>query len=181
MEHNGRLYQAPQSLSTSNPWDVLPWLESGISTGQVPTVVKVTLSTASGDAVITTSGTCSYSATSLNPIICFPDSRVTHIAIAVGGKKWEMNLSPLNGMAVYVNPSLAGNALVNGTVDGSGSSAIIEPANGTLVVSAVSNPLVMQWQAAVSGNNIIGLGSSNFPSSCDLMFSSWQIPCLPVH
>lgn len=188
MEHNGRLYHAPQSLSTSNPWDVLPWLESGISTGQVPTVVKVTLSTASGDAVITTSGTCSYSATSLNPIICFPDSRVTHIAIAVGGKKWEMNLSPLNGMAVYVNPSLAGNALVNGTVDGSGSSAIIEPANGTLVVSAVSNPLVMQWQAAVSGNNIIGLAaacrpiySGGFGRYPVYLFTDKGIMALPQH
>lgn len=188
MEYNGRLYHAPQSLSTTSPWDVLPWLESGISAGQAPTVVKVTLSTVSGEVVITKSGTCSHSATSLNPYIAFPDSRATHIAIAVGSKKWEMDLSPLNGMAVYVNPSLAGNALENGTVDGSGSSVIIEPANGLLVVSTVGNPLVTQWQAAVSGNSIMGLAaacrpiySGGFGRYPVYLFTDHGIMALPQH
>jgi len=163
MEHNGRLYQAPQSLSTSCQCGVLPWLDGGVGAGQVPALVRVTFSTASGEAVITASTTCSHSAASLNPLITFPDPRATHIAIAVGGRKWEMDLSPLDGMAVYLNPSLASNSMVSGAVDSGAADALVEAASGTLVVSAVNNALVGQWQATVSGHSIMGLGAACRP------------------
>ena len=74
-----------------------------------------------------------------------------------------MDLSPLGGMAVYLNPSLASNSMVSGAVDSGGADALVEAASGTLVVSAVNNALVGQWQATVSGHSIMGLGAACRP------------------
>lgn len=190
MEHNGRLYQAPQWMAISSPWGVLPWLNGDINAGQVAAVVRVTLMTASGEKVITASGSCSHSATSLNSFIAFPDSRAIHIAIAVGGKKWETDLVPLDGtgMAIYINPSLAGNEMTSGAIDGSGSSFVLEPSGGNLEVSMVANPLVREWKATVSGCAIMGLAaacrpiySGGFGRYPVYLFTTQGIMALPQH
>lgn len=165
MEHNGRLYQAPTAMALSNPWQVLPWLSGTVTNTACNAVVKVTLSTGDGETAITTAGTCPCSASALNPMIAFPDVRATHIAIAVGSRKWECDLAPLKdtGMAVYINPSIGNNAMTGGAVSPSGSSVAILPSQGTLTVSAVGNALVTQWRTMVSGCEIRGLAAACRP------------------
>lgn len=166
MEHNGRLYHAPRVQRLSCPWAVVPWLATdNIAQGHGAAIVIVTLNTPQGDAVITTTATTAFSATSLNPLIAFPDVRATRITIAVGGRKWEAPLSPLDGtgMAVYINPSLSNNVMTTGTAGTNGSDHIDLPSGGALVVSAVGNPLVTQWRAAVSGTSIMGLAAACRP------------------
>ena len=165
MEHNGRLFQSPSSFMVSNPWHVLPWLDSSPSATATTATVQVTLSTEHGDVVITTHETCRCSAPSLNPMISFPDVRATHIVIAVAGKVWESDLSPVegSGMAAFINPSLQSNALTTGPLPSEGTSWVTLPAQGMVMVSAVGNALVTQWRAAVSGNRILALGAACRP------------------
>lgn len=165
MEHNGRLFQSPSSFMVSNPWHVLPWLDSTPSATATTATVQVTLSTEHGDVVITTHETCRCSAPSLNPMISFPDVRATHIVVAVAGKVWESDLSPVegSGMAAFINPSLQSNALTTGPLPGEGTSWVTLPAQGMVMVSAVGNALVTQWRAAVSGNRILALGAACRP------------------
>ncbi len=159
MEHNGRLFQAPATFSVTNPWSVLPWLDGSPTSSSVTATVQVTLSTSDGDVVLTKTGVCPCSATSLNPMLSFPDVRATHIAISVGNRVWESDLAPLEGtgMAAYINPSLQSNAMTAGSLPSQGSSSITIPGEGTVVVSAVGNPLVTQWRAEVSGCRILAL------------------------
>ncbi len=165
MEHNGRLFEAPTAFSVTNPWRALPWLDGSPTTSTTTAKVKVTLSTNDGEVVITSQETCRCSAASLNPMISFPDARATHIAIAVGNKKWEGDLAPIDGtgMAAYINPSLNSNVMTTGTISGQGSSSVTLPSQGTIVVSAVGNPLVTQWRAEVSGCCILALGAACRP------------------
>lgn len=165
MEHNGRLYQAPSAMVVGNPWQVLPWLSGSVSSTSANAVVKVTLSTSEGESVITSNVSCPCSASALNPLISFPDSRATHIAIAVGSKMWECDLAPLEGtgMAAFVNPSLADNSMSSGSVSASGNPIVSIPAQGTLMVSAVGNALVTQWRTLVSGTTIRGIAAACRP------------------
>ena len=165
MEHNGRLFQAPEAFSLTNPWHVLPWLDSSPTSSSATATVQVTLSTSEGDVVLTKTGVCLCSSTSLNPMISFPDVRATHIAIAVGNKVWESDLAPLEGtgMAAYINPALQSNAMAAGTISGQGASSVTIPSQGMVVVSAVGNPLVTQWRAEVSGCRILALGAACRP------------------
>ena len=165
MEHNGRLYQAPSSFTISNPWHVLPWLDGTLSAGSVTATVQVTLATSEGAVVVTKSLTCPCSGTALNPIIAFPDVRATHIAIAVGNKVWESDLEPIEamGIAAYINPSLHSNSLVTGTLPPANAAVAAIPTQGTILVSAVGNPLVTQWRAAVSGCAIRAMGAACRP------------------
>lgn len=165
MEHNGRLFQAPTAFCVSNPWRVLPWLDGSPTSSSIIATVQVTLSTSDGDAVITKHETCPCSATSLNPMISFPDSRATHIAIAVGNKKWECDLAPIDGLGVaaYVNPTLHSNVMTTGTISSQGGASVMLPTHGTLTVSEVGNPLVTQWRAEVSGCRILALGAACRP------------------
>ena len=165
MEHNGRLFQAPSAFAVTNPWHVLPWLDGSPASSSTTVTIHVTLSTAEGDVVLTKTGICLCSSTVLNPMISYPDVRATHIAIAVGNKVWESDLSPLEGtgMAAYINPSLQSNAMSTGTISGQGSSSISISGEGTVVVSAVGNPLVTQWRAEVSGCRILSLGAACRP------------------
>ena len=165
MEHNGRLYQAPSSFTISNPWHVLPWLDGTLSAGSVTATVQVTLATSEGAVVVTKSLTCLCSGTALNPIIAFPDVRATHIAIAVGNKVWESDLEPIEamGIAAFINPSLHSNSLVTGTLPPANAAVAAIPTQGTILVSAVGNPLVTQWRAAVSGCAIRAMGAACRP------------------
>lgn len=165
MEHNGRLFEAPTAFSISNPWRVLPWLDGSPTASITTAKVQVTLSTSDGDLVITNQETCRCSAASLNPMISFPDVRATHIAIAVGNKVWESDLAQIEGagMAAYINPSLNSNMMTTGTISGQGTSSVSIPSQGTVVVSAVGNPLVTQWRAEVSGCRILALGAACRP------------------
>ena len=165
MEHNGRLYQAPSSFTISNPWHVLPWLDGTLSAGSVTATVQVTLATSEGAVVVTKSLTCPCSGTALNPIIAFPDVRATHIAIAVGNKVWESDLEPIEamGIAAFINPSLHSNSLVTGTLPPANAAVAAIPTQGTILVSAVGNPLVTQWRAAVSGCAIRAMGAACRP------------------
>ncbi len=165
MEHNGRLFQAPTAFSLSNPWRVLPWLDGSPAVSSTSATVQVTLSTSDGDVVITKQETCPCASTSLNPIISYPDSRATHIAVSVGNKMWESDLSPIDGLgiAAYINPSLNSNALIAGSISGQGSSSVLFPVHGTVAVSEVGNPLVTQWRAEVSGCRILALGAACRP------------------
>ena len=165
MEHNGRLYQAPSSFTISNPWHVLPWLDGTLSAGSVTATVQVTLATSEGAVVVTKSFTCLCSGTALNPIIAFPDVRATHIAIAVGNKVWESDLEPIEamGIAAFINPSLHSNSLVTGTLPPANAAVAAIPTQGTILVSAVGNPLVTQWRAAVSGCAIRAMGAACRP------------------
>lgn len=165
MEHNGRLYQAPAAFAITNPWQVLPWLDGTLNGGTVDATVQVTLSTSDGNVLLTTSGSCPCGAVELNPIVAFPDARATHIVIAVGNKRWEANLAPVEGtgMAVFVSPSLLTNAMTPGPHPSGGSGKALMPAGGTVVVSAVGNPLVVQWRAAVSGCDILAMGAACRP------------------
>ena len=165
MEHNGRLYQAPSSFTISNPWHVLPWLDGTLSAGSVTATVQVTLATSEGAVVVTKSFTCLCSGTALNPIIAFPDVRATHIAIAVGNKVWESDIEPIEamGIAAFINPSLHSNSLVTGTLPPANSAVAAIPTQGTILVSAVGNPLVTQWSAAVSGCAIRAMGAACRP------------------
>lgn len=165
MEHNGRLFQAPTAFSLSNPWRVLPWLDGSPAVSSTTVTVQVTLSTSDGDVVITKQETCPCTSTSLNPIISYPDSRATHIAVSVGNKMWESDLSPIDGLgiAAYINPTLNSNALITGSFSGQGSSSVLFPVQGTVVVSEVGNPLVRQWRAEVSGCRIMALGAACRP------------------
>lgn len=165
MQHNGRLYQAPEALTLENPWHVLPWLDGSLTAGAVTATVQVTLSTSDGDIVVTKSGLCNCSAAALNPMVSFPDTRATHIAIAVGNKVWESDLAPLEGtgMAAYINPALHTNTMTTGTLPGASNSHATLAANGIVLVSAVGNPFVTQWQASVSGSRILALGAACRP------------------
>lgn len=165
MEHNGRLFQAPTAFTVTNPWRVLSWLDGTPALSATPATVQVTLSTGDGDTVITTHETCRCTSPSLNPIITFPDTRATHIAIAVGSKKWERDLSPIEGtaMAAYINPSLQSNAMTTGTVSEQGAPSATIPAQGVVTVSHVGNPLARQWRAEVSGCRILALGAACRP------------------
>lgn len=165
MEHNGRLFQSPAAFSVFNPWRVLPWLDGSPSSSSATATVQVTLSTNEGDVVLTKTGVCPCSATSLNPMISFPDMRATHIAIAVGNRVWESELSPLEGtgMAAYINPALQSNVMTTGSISSQGSSSVKTPCEGTVTVSAVGNPLVTQWRAEVSGCRIFALGAACRP------------------
>lgn len=165
MEHNGRLYQAPSSFTVSNPWHVLPWLDGTLSAGSTTATVQVTLATSEGGVVVTKSLTCPCSGTALNPIIAFPDVRATHIAIAMGNKVWESDLEPIEamGIAAFINPSLHSNSLVTGTLPPANAAVAAIPTQGTILVSAVSNPLVTQWRAAVSGCAIRAMGAACRP------------------
>ncbi len=165
MEHNGRLFQAPIAFSLSNPWHVLPWLDGSVAASSTTATVQVTLSTAEGVKVITTSGTCPCSVTTLNPVIAYPDVRATHIAIAMGNNVWESDLAPIegSGMAAFINPTLNSNTMTAGTVASQGASSVTIPAQGAVVVSAVGNPLVAQWRASVSGSRILALGAACRP------------------
>jgi hypothetical protein len=165
MEHNGRLYQAPSSFTISNPWYVLPWLDGTLSAGSVTATVQVTLATSEGAVVVTKSLTCPCSGIALNPIIAFPDVRATHIAIAVGNKVWESDLEPIEamGIAAFINPSLHSNSLVTGTLPPANAAVAAIPTQGTILVSAVGNPLVTQWRAAVSGCAIRAMGAACRP------------------
>lgn len=165
MEHNGRLYQAPSAFNMVNPWDIVPWLDQNISAGSVTFTMQVTVNTGEGLVLMTKSGSCPCGATALNPVISFPDVRATHIAIAIGNKVWECDLSPLEGtgMAVYINPSLASNALVSGTLPNNDDTTCSVAARGTIVVSAVGNALVTQWRAEVSGCTIRAMGAACRP------------------
>jgi len=165
MEHNGRLYQAPSSFAVTNLWHVLPWLEGDISSAAIPTTVRVTMRTSQGEQVIESSGMSNFTATALNPVIAFSDSRATHIAIAVGNAKWECDLSPMQGtgMAMYINPSFSSNALAAGSLPDIDPSRVVVPADGTVMVSAVGNPLVTQWKTAVIGCAIMALGAACRP------------------
>ncbi|MBQ9586090.1 MAG: hypothetical protein IJR20_08875 [Muribaculaceae bacterium] len=165
MEHNGRLYQAPQYYAVQNPWAVLPWLDGTLTAGLVNATIQVTLSTVEGEITISSNVACPCNANQLNPIISFPDVRATHIAIAVGNKVWECDLSPVEstGMSAYINPSLHSNPLSLGTLPAATGDDAHIPANGTLVVSAVGNPLVPQWREAVSGCDILALGAACRP------------------
>ncbi|MBR5030821.1 MAG: hypothetical protein IKX63_06965, partial [Muribaculaceae bacterium] len=157
MEHNGRLYQAPATFTIENPWHVLPWLDGSLTSGSVTATVQVTLSTSDGEIIVTKSGLCNCSVTALNPMISFPDTRATHIAIAVGNKVWESDLAPIedSGIAAYVNPALHSNTMTTGTLPGAGISSNTIAANGIILVSAVGNPFVTQWHASVSGCRIL--------------------------
>ena len=165
IEHNGRLFQAPSAFAVTNPWHVLPWLDGSPGSSSTIATIHVTLSTGEGDVVLTKTGVCPCSATSLNPMLSFPDVRATHIAIAVGNRVWESDLAPLEGtgMAAYINPSLQSNAMTAGSLPSQGSSLITIPGEGTVVVSAVGNPLVTQWRAEVSGCRILALGAACRP------------------
>ena len=165
MEHNGRLYQAPSSFTISNPWHVLPWLDGTLSAGSVTATLQVTLATSEGAVVVTKSLTCLCSGTALNPIIAFPDVRATHIAIAVGNKVWESDIEPIEamGIAAFINPSLHSNSLVTGTLPPANAAVAAIPTHGTILVSAVGNPLVTQWSAAVSGCAIRAMGAACRP------------------
>lgn len=165
MQHNGRLYQAPSAFSVENPWHVLPWLDTTPSASTVNASIEVTLSTNDGIATLVKSGSCPCSSTTLNPIISFPDVRATHIAIAVGNKFWEADLAPIEGtgMAAYVNPSLHTNTMVTGSLTSTGNDNTIINGSGTIMVSAVGNPLVTQWRASVSGTSIKALGAACRP------------------
>ena len=165
MEHNGRLFQAPTAFSLSNPWRVLPWLDGSPAVSSTSATVQITLSTSDGDVVITKQETCPCTSTSLNPIISYPDSRATHIAVSVGNKMWESDLSPIDGLeiAAYINPFLNSNALTAGSISGQGSSSVLLPVHGTVAVSEVGNPLVTQWRADVSGCRILALGAACRP------------------
>ena len=165
MEHNGRLFQAPSTFAVANPWHVLPWLDGTISSGSASATVRVTLSTSEGGGVLQTTASCPCSATALNPIIAFPDVRATHIAIALGNKVWECDLEPLEsmGMAAYINPSLNANSLSSGSLPSVASTSNLIPSGGMVLVSAVGNPLVTQWQATVSGCAIMAMGAACRP------------------
>ncbi|MBR5640230.1 MAG: hypothetical protein IKW83_10965 [Muribaculaceae bacterium] len=165
MEHNGRLFQAPTAFSVLNPWRVLPWLDGSPTSSSATATVQVTLSTNEGDVVLTKTGVCPCSATSLNPMISFPDVRATHIAMAVGNRVWESDLAPMEGtgMAAYINPALYSNAMTTGSISSQGSSSITIPSEGTVLVSAVGNPLVTQWRSEVSGRRILALGAACRP------------------
>lgn len=165
MEHNGRLFQAPESFSFTNPWHVLPWLDGSPTASSTTVTVQVTLSTAEGDKLITKQETCMCSATTLNSMISFPDPRATHIAISVGNKVWESDLAPIDdtGMAAYINSALHSNAMTAGTISGQGSASVTISSQGTVVVSAVGNPLVTQWRAEVSGCRILAIGAACRP------------------
>ena len=165
MEHNGRLFQAPEAFSIINPWHVLPWLDGSPAVSSTTATVQVTLCTKDGNKVITGHETCPCSAVSLNPMISFPDPRATHIAIAVGNKVWESDLSPIegSGMAAYINPALYSNAMTTGTISGQGSVSVAISSQGMVAVSAVGNPFVTQWRAEVSGCRILALGAACRP------------------
>ena len=115
--------------------------------------------------VLTKTGICPCSAANLNPMISFPDVRATHIAIAVGNKVWESDLAPIEGtgIAAYINPALQSNAMSAGTISGQGTSSVIIPSKGAVLVSAVGNPFVMQWRAEVSGCRILALDAACRP------------------
>lgn len=165
MEHNGRLYQAPSAWSVSNPWHVLPWLDGSITSGTVGATVQVTLATGEGDVTLTTTSSCPCSATAINPLVTFPDSRATHIVIAVGDRRWETDLSPLEGtgMAAWVNPTLASNLMATGQHPSGGTSTALQACDGVVVVSDVANPFVTRWRATVSGCSIMALGAACRP------------------
>ena len=165
MEHNGRLYQAPSAFSIENPWQVLPWLDGNLSSTTSMATVQVTLATSDGTITVSKSEACHIGATALNPMIAFPDVRATHIAIAVGSKVWECDLAPIDGtgMAAYINPSLHSNTLTTGTLPASDNGSVTTPSQGVIVVSAVGNPLVRQWNAEVSGCSILALGAACRP------------------
>ena len=165
MEHNGRLYQAPQCYAVQNPWTILPWLDGTLTAGTVNAAIHVTLSTVEGEITLSSNISCPCGATTLNPIITFPDVRATHIAIAVGNRVLECDLAPIEGtgMSAYINPSLHSNTLTTGTLTNSNNSVSTIPAQGELVVSAVGNPLVTQWRETVSGCDILALGAACRP------------------
>ncbi|MBQ3323691.1 MAG: hypothetical protein IJG81_02475 [Muribaculaceae bacterium] len=165
MEHNGRLYQAPSAQCISNPWPVLPWLDGTLSSGTASATVQVTLATGDGDVTLTTSSACPCSTAELNPFIAFPDPRATHVVIAVGDKRWEGDLAPIEGtgMAAYISPSLHRNTMINGSHPSGGTGTAILPVDGVVVVSAVGNPLATQWRATVSGCHILALGAACRP------------------
>ena len=165
MEHNGRLFQAPTAFCVSNPWRVLPLLDGSPTASSTTATVQVTLSTSDGEVVITKHEACPCSAVSLNPVIAFPDVRATHIAISVGNKMWEGDLAPIEGlgMSAYFNPMLQSNSLTVGSISGQGTSSVVIPAQGSVVVSAVGNPFVAQWRAEVSGCRILALGAACRP------------------
>lgn len=165
MEHNGRLYQAPSARRITAPWQVLPWLDGTLSAGSVNATIHITLATSEGSITITKMCSCPCSASALNPFIAFPDTRATHIAVAVGSKRWEADLAPLEGtnMAVFVNPSLQSNTMATGTISTAASGNSTIPAQGEIMVSAVGNPLVTQWRATVSGCSILALGAACRP------------------
>ena len=165
MEHNGRLSQAPATFNIVNPWDIVPWLDQNLSSGSVAFTMQVSINTSEGVVTMSKSGTCPCNATTLNPVISFPDPRATHLAIALGNKVWECDLSPLEGtgMAVYINPSLASNALTLGSLPNNDNTSCSVVASGTILVSGVGNPLVTQWRAAVSGCTIRALGAACRP------------------
>ena len=188
MEHNGRLYEAPSQLALTCPWQVLPWLSGTIDASTVNATVQVTLSTSDGNVVLTTQSQCPCNATALNPFIAFPDPRATHIAIAVASKVWESDLNTLEGsdMAVSINPSFASNALTAGTIPAGGDSTVLLPAEGMIRVSHIGNPLVINWQATVSGCSILALApacrpiySGGFGRYPVYLFTSRGIMALP--
>lgn len=165
MQHNGRLYQAPAAFSLSNPWHVLPWIDGTVTAGTVNATVQVTLATSEGIVTLTTSASCPCSATAINPFVAFPDSRATHIVIAVGNRRWETDLAPLDGtgMAVWVNQALAANAMPPGPHPGGDTSSAVIIATGQVLVSAIANPFTTQWRAHVSGASILAMGAACRP------------------
>ena len=187
MEHNGRLYEAPGEELFTIPWNVTPWLCGTFSQGTVNATIQVYLNTIDGEMVVTTHCQCPCGTTALNPFIAFPDERATHIAIAVGNKMWETDLTPLDGtnMAVYINSSLNDNTLVTGSIiDESNDNSLLNP--GKVYVSMVANPLVRQWSTEVSGCDIIAMApacrpiySGGFGRYPLYLFTSQGIMALP--
>ena len=188
MEHNGRLYEAPNEELLTIPWSVTPWLCGSFSQGTVNAVIQVSLNTFYGETVITTHCQCPCGATALNPFIAFPDERATHIAIAVGNKMWETDLTPLDGtnMAVYINPSINDNVLASGVIidQGNDNSVLLNP--GNVYVSKVANPLVRQWSTEVCGGDILAMApacrpiySGGFGRYPIYLFTSQGIMALP--
>ncbi len=165
MEHNGRLYQAPTAYHVTNPWHVLPWLDGTLTAGTVNATVQVTMATNKGMVTLSKTVSCPCGATSLNPFVAFPETRATHIAIAVGNKLWQADLTPLeeSDMAVFINPSLQSNTMTTGSIQSSANDNNAIPTKGEIVVSAVGNPLVTQWRATVSGCSILALGAACRP------------------
>ena len=53
--------------------------------------------------------------------------------------------------------------MTTGSISSQGSSSITIPSEGTVLVSAVGNPLVTQWRSEVSGRRILALGAACRP------------------